>query len=269
VATNFPRHVDREELARAGTLGLVEASQRFDADQGVPFERYAARRIRGAILDSIRSADWAPRSVRTLSRRIDLTGQQLGCEMGRTPTQQEVAEAMGVTVTRLSAMQARVQRSSVLALDQMLTNSEDETTSFGEMLSTGSHDEPAEELESRELLSYLRDGVKLLPERHRMVIVGYFLENQTSADLARFLGVTESRVSQLRSEALEMLRTAIEAQFSDQPAEPDAAQPAPPRGRTARRKSAYIDAVGAESNWKDRLDLTGSDAAINLAMQQA
>ena len=211
VATHFPRHVDREELARAGALGLVEAAQRWDEVRGVPFERFAARRIRGAILDSVRSADWAPRSVRTLSRRMEYVGQELGNDLGRMPTTEEVAEALGVSPQRLNVLQDRVYRSVVLALDQFLTTDDDDDATFGDVLSTGVFDEPAEELETRELLSYLRDAVSLLPERHRLVIVGYFMEGKTSFDLARFLGVTESRVSQLRSEALEMLRSGIKA----------------------------------------------------------
>src|SRR5215207_1540848 len=86
VAVRFPRHVDREELARAGTLGLVEAARRYDGARGVPFERFAAQRIRGAILDAVRAADWAPRSVRTLARTLEETNQRLATSLGRPPT---------------------------------------------------------------------------------------------------------------------------------------------------------------------------------------
>src|SRR6476659_108857 len=168
VAVSFPRHVDREELATAGALGLVEAAGRFDESRGVPFDRFAAQRIRGAILDAVRAADWAPRSLRSTARNLEHTTAKLLADLGRRPT------------------------------------AEDEAT-LGDMLTDDSL-EPIEELESRELLSYVRDAVQLLPERHRLVIIGYFLEDKTSADLARFLGVTESRVSQLRSEALATLR---------------------------------------------------------------
>ncbi len=85
VAVHFPRHVDRDELARAGALGLVEAARRFDESRGVPFDRFAAQRIRGAILDAVRAADWAPRSVRTLARRLEGVEQRLATELGRVP----------------------------------------------------------------------------------------------------------------------------------------------------------------------------------------
>src|SRR5918992_4629881 len=98
VAVHFPRHVDREELARAGALGLVEAARRYDGSRGVPFQRFAAQRIRGAILDAVRAADWAPRSVRTLARTLESTAQQLASELGRAPSSEEMAEAMGTSM---------------------------------------------------------------------------------------------------------------------------------------------------------------------------
>src|SRR5437870_3934702 len=97
VAVRFPRYVDRTELARAGALGLVEAAGRYDESRGVPFDRFAARRIRGAILDSVRAADWAPRSVRTLARKLEMVEQRLATELGRVPSPVEMAEALGMT----------------------------------------------------------------------------------------------------------------------------------------------------------------------------
>ena len=211
VAVNFPRHVDRGELVRAGVLGLVEAAHRYDDSRGVPFDRFAALRIRGAILDAVRQADWAPRSVRALSRRVDSAETELANRLSRTPTVEELAAATGTSREDLLALRDRVFRSVVLTLDYRASTDEPDTT-LGEMIFDRTAPEPAEELESRELLSYLRDAVKLLPERHRIVVVGYFLENRTSEQLAKLLCVTESRISQLRSEALVMLREGIEAQ---------------------------------------------------------
>jgi RNA polymerase sigma factor for flagellar operon FliA len=246
VAVHFPRHVDREELARAGTLGLVEAAQRFDESRGVPFQRFAAQRIRGAILDAVRSTDWAPRSVRTLARALESTNNRLMTDLGRPPTADEVAAAMSTTPEQLRRLQDRIHRSVVLALDHHVTDAEEEST-LGELVMDVVNPEPSEELEARELRSYLRDAIRLLPERHRLVVIGYFLENRTSAELARFLGVTESRVSQLRSEALRLLRDAIEAQY-EAPAEDDGAS------RADRRRATYAAAVATSSAWRSRLD---------------
>ncbi len=246
VAVHFPRHVDREDLARAGALGLVEASRRYDESRGVPFERFAAQRIRGAILDSVRAADWAPRSVRLLARRLEATEQQLASELGRVPSLSEMATELGVSLDELTRLQDRLFRSVVLALDHETSDEGDEELTLVDVLQDRNSVEPLEELETRELHSYLRDAVGLLPERQRFVIVGYFLEGRTSEELARFLGVTESRVSQLRSEALRNLKMGIEAQYDDEDREE-------PAGRVAKRQAAYADAVCEESNWKNRL----------------
>ncbi|MEL7210372.1 MAG: FliA/WhiG family RNA polymerase sigma factor, partial [Actinomycetota bacterium] len=240
VAVHFPRHVDREELARAGALGLVEAARRYDDSRGVPFERFAAQRIRGAILDSVRAADWAPRSVRLLARRLEATEQQLATQLGRVPNNDEMAESLGVTKQELTKLQDRLFRSVVLALDHETSDDTDEDLTLVDILKDRSTVEPSEELETRELHTYLRDAVGLLPERQRFVIVGYFLEGKTSQELARFLGVTESRISQLRSEALRNLKLGIEAQYSD------AANADAPVGRVAKRQAAYADSVGEE-----------------------
>lgn len=246
VAVRFPRHVDREELVRAGALGLVEAAQRWDETRGVPFERFAAQRIRGAILDAVRSADWAPRSVRNLARTVEETSQQLACDLGRAPTLDEVADALATTPLELARLQDRIHRSVLLTLD-VGVDAEDGDT-LGNTLPDVVNPEPVTVLEERELRGYLRDAVALLDERHRLVVIGYFLEGRTSADLARFLGVTESRVSQLRTEALGMLRDAIDAQYGRLRPSPDVPL------RVARRRAAFAQALGASSDWRERLD---------------
>lgn len=245
VAVHFPRHVDRDELATAGALGLVEAARRYDESRGVPFDRFAAQRIRGAILDAVRAADWAPRSVRTLARKLEQVEQQLATKLGRVPTSGEKADALGIGADGLRRLQDRMFRSVVLALEYEVTDADEELT-LVDVLADDHNKEPAEELESRELHSYLRDAVHLLPERHRLVVVGYFLEGRRSEDLAQLLGVTESRISQLRSEALAMLREGIEAQY--EPAVVEA-----PSGRVARRKAGYASAIAEARGWPDRL----------------
>jgi RNA polymerase sigma factor for flagellar operon FliA len=249
VAVHFPRYVDREELARAGALGLVEAAQRYDETRGVPFDRFAARRIRGAILDSVRAADWAPRSVRNLGRKLEQVEQQLATEHGGAPTVDDMAQALGMTRGDLTRLQDRIFRSVVLALEHIVAKADDDDLSLGDILADRTAVEPSEELESRELLGYLRDAVGLLPERHRIVIVGYFLEGRTSLELASLLDVTESRISQLRSEALLMLREGIEAQYEPAPALTSRS------GRSARRRASYATAISERRAWRERLEL--------------
>ena len=247
VAVHFPRHVDRDELARAGALGLVEAAQRYDEARGVPFNRFAAQRIRGAIIDAVRSADWAPRSVRTLARRLDATEQRLAAQLGRIPSIGETAEALGMSRDELDRLRDRIFRSVVLAFEHLVGDTEDEELTLIDVLADPDEREPAEELEQRELHAYLRDAIALLPERHRVIVLGYFIEDRTSEELARFLGVTESRVSQMRTEALGMLKMGIEAQYV--PVEDREA----PDGLVARRRARYVDAIGAATAPTDRI----------------
>lgn len=246
VAVHFPRHVDRDELARAGAMGLVEAARRWDEVRGVPFDRFVAQRIRGAILDTVRAADWAPRSVRMLARRLEATEQRLATDLGRIPSPAEVAKALDLEPEELARLQGRIFRSVVLALEHEVHMVGEEGLTLVDVLSDPSELEPSEQLEQRELMAYLRDAVALLPERNRLVVVGYFLEGRTSKDLADFLGVTESRISQLRSESLEMLREVIEAQYRPAP-EPTVAS------RVQRRRAEYAQRVGVASDWRDRL----------------
>src|SRR6476620_3361071 len=134
VAVNFPRHVDREELATAGALGLVEAARRYDEARGVPFDRFAAQRIRGAILDAVRAADWAPRSVRTLARKLESVEQRLATELGRVPSSIEMADALGMTRNELSRLQDRLFRSVVLALEHEVNDETDEDLTLVDIL---------------------------------------------------------------------------------------------------------------------------------------
>lgn len=257
VAVHFPRHVEREELARAGALGLVEAAKRYDEARGVPFNRFAAQRIRGAIIDAVRAADWAPRSVRALARRLDQVEQGLANRLGRVPSMGETATELGISRDELDRLRDRLFRSVVLAFDSLLGDSEDEELTLVDVLTDRSAVEPSEELEARELRAYLRDAVQLLPERHRIIVVGYFLEERTSSDLARFLGVTESRVSQMRTEALAMLRGGIEAQYDDDRPEAE--------GLVARRRARYADAISSASGCGDRISQSAATADVLVA----
>lgn len=259
VASHFPRHVEREELIRAGALGLVEAAKRFRPDRGIPFNRFASQRIRGAIIDAVRAADWAPRSVRTLARQLDQAEQRLAGRLGRRPSISETAAELGVETAELDQLRARVNRSVIVAFDHLVTGAEDEELNLLDVVSDPDDLDPSEELERRELHAYVRQAVAVLPERHRLIVLGYFIEGRTSEDLARFLGVTESRVSQMRSEALSMMRRGIEAQFvapEDRVA---------PDGLIERRRAAYADAIGSASACRDRLvpvDDTVTDEAF-------
>src|ERR1700710_2448405 len=145
VAVHFPRHVDRDELVRAGALGLVEAARRYDETKGVPFQRFAAQRIRGAIIDAVRAADWAPRSVRSLARKLDSVEQRLATRLGRVPSLGEMADALGMTRPELNRLQDRLFRSVVLAFDHLVADSPDEELTLVDVLADTSVVEPSAE----------------------------------------------------------------------------------------------------------------------------
>jgi RNA polymerase sigma factor FliA len=248
VAAHYPRHADREELAQAATLGLVEAAHRYDESRGVPFERWASLRIRGAIVDAVRALDFAPRTLRSAARDVEAARTGLEVELGRTPTDAETAERVGMTVTELSSLQGRVHRSLVLSLDAPCGEEDGDPLTLGSGLVDDTALEPVLLLEERERATYVRDALACLPERLREVVVGYFLDGQSSADLAERLGVTESRVSQMRTEALRLMRSGIEAQY----AEP-AVDAAVADGKQAYRTAAYAASLAARSSYAARL----------------
>jgi RNA polymerase sigma factor for flagellar operon FliA len=218
-----PSHVSRDDLTSAGLAALVQASKSFDAERGVPFARYAATRVRGAILDELRGIDWASRSVRRRARDLDATRAQLSAILGRTPSQQEVA-----------------QNDEDIARAQVLSLQGAQDASLDDVL-PASGPTPEQLVEHRERLTYLIEAVAELPDRLRIVIFDYFLEERPMAEIAAELGVTESRVSQMRAEALVLLRDALNHELDPSQLAPHAR----PNGSAARRREAYFAAVAA------------------------
>ena len=216
LAAHVPRHVERAELIRAGALGLVEAAWRFDPHRGIPFERFAATRIRGAVLDAMRADDWAPRSLRSAARRIEMVENSLIARYGRRPTMDELASESGSSREKVEKVKALLETCTVGRLDQGTTD-EGATGSRSEDLVDGEQRDVADVLERAELLVYLREAINALPRRQREVIFGQFVEGRTAAELASELGVTRSRISQLRTDALHELRRSITGHYGPLP----------------------------------------------------
>jgi RNA polymerase sigma factor for flagellar operon FliA len=229
-----PSHVSRDDLTSAGLAALVHAGRSFDESRGVPFARYAATRVRGAILDELRGIDWASRSVRRRARDLESTRNELASILGRTPTTEEVAKAAGMTALDISRNEEDVARAQVLSLQGA------QEASLEDMLPTAGPT-PEQLLEHRERLTYLVEAIAELPERLRVVISGYFLDERPMAEIAAELGVTESRVSQMRAEALVLLRDALNHELDPS----QLAAHARPTGAAARRREAYFAAVAA------------------------
>jgi RNA polymerase sigma factor for flagellar operon FliA len=236
-----PAHVHRDDLTSAGLAALVTAVRAFDPQRGIPFARFAAVRVRGALLDELRGLDWASRSVRQRARKADTAREELTRALGRTPTPAELAEMLGVGVSELNTVSDDVQRAAVLSLqgfvaaDDMITE-----TSAG----------PEELLLHRERIGYLHNAVEALPEKLRFVVSATFLDELPLADVAAELGVSESRVSQLRSEALGLLREGMNAHLAPELVGERG------DGCVARRRAAYAAQVAARGTLHSRLAMT-------------
>lgn len=249
-----PAHVNRDDLTSAGLAALVTAAKSFDPTRGIPFARFASTRIRGALLDELRGLDWASRSVRHRARRADAARQELTAALGRTPTATELAHALGVGVDEVEAVEEDVQRAVILSLQGF-------TAGTAEEMVTERTAGPEELLVHRERIGYLHDAIQALPERLRLVITRYFLDERPMAEIAADLGVTESRISQLRAEALALLRDGMNAHL-----DPGlVTNPERPDGCVARRKAAYFAQVAARGDLHSRLAMT-SHLGLPLAM---
>lgn len=257
VSARYPRHVDREELWNAGALGLVEAAQRFNPASGIPFERYAAIRIRGAIIDSTRTRDWASRSVRRRYREMEQTSADLRDSTGREPERETLAAALGVTIEELDKTQAQSAASMLLYLDH-------ERPGEGPSLRDSIVDpdvstQPEAALERREIIGTLRSAVAGLPATHRQVIERYYFKGEMLQDIANDLGVTQARVSQIRSEALTSVRAWFGTLYEGTPEVADDSA-----GKRAR--AAYVAQLSSESNWRTRLDAIEGDIELSLTL---
>jgi RNA polymerase sigma factor for flagellar operon FliA len=254
----LPSHVNRDDLVSAGMMALVLAAKSFDAARGVPFGRFAAIRIRGALTDELRTMDWASRAVRGKARELESVRNEMAARLGRTPSRDEIAQTMGVTVSDLDAVDSDVARASVLSIQGL-------TTDQGAELLPSTGEGPEGLLLRREQIGYLRDAVAELPERLRTVVEQYFFGQRRMVDIAADLGVTESRVSQLRSEALAMLRVGLHGI--------EAGQPAAPAVETGSRKrnvarDAYAAAVASRSTLAGRLEATTALGEVRNAMAE-
>jgi RNA polymerase sigma factor for flagellar operon FliA len=249
VAARLPRHVSRDDLTSAGMMGLAQAARGYDDALGVPFKRYATIRVRGAIMDELRGHDWASRSVRIKARERAIAEEDLAGTLGRHPTQRELAAHLGISAAALASYEEDVHRSLVLSL-----HSFSEAGTLEAMLP---HQDPGpdEVLLNRERDSYLLDAVASLPERMRAVVQGCFFDERTIADLAAELGVTESRISQMRTEALTMLKDGMTAMLApDQLDKVDR-----PDGCIGRRKAAYYATIAATSSYRARITSEPAD----------
>lgn len=243
---HLPNHVNSDDLTSAAAFGLLRAARAFDPDQGVPFSAYATTRIRGAILDELRSVDWATRGVRARARSLQARADELGTGVAAA------AAAAGLSRDEAARLIADVERATVVSFDGF----------FGAEDGAGPADQvtPEDALLDRERDGYLRDAVAALPERLRHVIVGYFFEDRPLEDLGAELGVSASRASHMRAEALSLMHEAMTKAL-----DPEALTTAgTATGVVARRRAAYCESMASASDVRSRLDRQPVSAGLGI-----
>lgn len=207
VATGLPASVEQADLVSYGMFGLIDALEKFEPARGNKFETYAIPRIKGAIIDELRAMDWVPRSVRFKAREIEKAYQDLETMLKRAPTEREVADRLGISVSELHDVINQISFVSVLALDELLAVGTDrgERVSLMDTLADRTGD-PTLGLEGQETRGLLAAAINSLSEREKIVVTLYYFEGLTLAEIGEILGVTESRVCQIHTKAVGQLR---------------------------------------------------------------
>jgi RNA polymerase sigma factor for flagellar operon FliA len=212
LGAGLPSHVEDADLISYGLVGLIGAIERFEPERGIKFETFAMTRIRGAIIDELRSLDWVPRSVRSRAREIETAQAKLEHELQRAPTESELASKLNLTEEELQSALLEIANSSVYALDELWTvsDSSGDQVSLLDTIADDSAADPQEALASTEVKDLLTEAIGGLPEREQLVVALYYYENLTLREIGEVLGVTESRVSQLHTKAVMRLKSSLQ-----------------------------------------------------------
>ncbi len=210
VAAGLPQSVDQSDLVSYGMFGLIDAIAKFDPARGFKFETYAISRIKGAILDELRSIDWVPRSVRSKAKSVERAMSKLESELHRAPTDDEIAVELGLSNDQLNGIYNQISSLGMVALDEMLSFNGGESLTFGDTLADRS-DGPGGLYEQVEMRQLLADAINRMTEREKIVLTLYYYESMTLAEIGRVLGVTESRICQIHTKAVLQLKTRLSA----------------------------------------------------------
>ncbi len=207
----FGSHIDYDDLVSFGVFGLIDAIDKYDLSKGVKFETYASLRIRGAIIDSIREMDWAPRSLRQKSKELEKAYSEVENELGHAASDREIADRMGISLDEFSKLLNEVNISSMMSLDEFLEQNYEIGVDSNNVLKDSI---PEDYIEITELKSILGDAINRLPEKEKMVVSFYYYEELTLKEISAIMGVSESRISQLHTKAILRLRGKLSRQKS-------------------------------------------------------
>jgi RNA polymerase sigma factor for flagellar operon FliA len=211
MSSGLPAHVDEADLVSYGLTGLINAIERFDLTREIKFETYAITRIRGAIIDELRTLDWVPRSVRTRAREIERANQKLESRLQRAPSDEEMASELEMTVQDFQDALVQISHSTIIALDELWNTSDQngDSVSLLDTLPDNNAPSPEAVVDQGEVRDRIATAISALPEREKLVIALYYYENLTLREIGEVLGVTESRVSQLHTKAVLRLRSKL------------------------------------------------------------
>ncbi len=211
MSSGLPAHVEEADLISYGLTGLISAIERFDLSREIKFETYAITRIRGAIIDELRTLDWVPRSVRSRARDIERANMKLEAKFQRAPTDEEMAAELEMNTTEFHDALLQISHSTIVALDELwnVSDSSGDQVSLLDTLPDRDAPDPQALVDQGELRDRIADAIAALPEREKLVIALYYYENLTLREIGEVLGVTESRVSQLHTKAVLRLRSKL------------------------------------------------------------
>jgi RNA polymerase sigma factor for flagellar operon FliA len=208
VGVGLPPNIEQADLVSYGIFGLIDAIQKFDLERAIKFETYAISRIKGAIIDELRSIDWIPRSVRYKAREVEKAYAALEAGCTARPTEAEVAAELGIALEDLHTIFSQVSFVNVVALDELLTSGGEkgDKLSLVDTLEDTKAEDPVQAFESEETKYLLAKAINTLPEREKIVVTLYYYEGLTLAEIGQVLGVTESRICQMHTKAVLQLR---------------------------------------------------------------
>ena len=208
VHENLPVHVDLDDLIHSGVLGLFDAVDKYDSEKNVAFHSYAKHRIKGAILDSLRQMDWASRDLRKRQKQADVITRDLTASLGRAPSDQEVAEKLGLDVDRWRRVQMEIRTVGLVSTTPQSPDDYDRAQEFP----SAPDSQPDRMCEHRQLQGTLARAMVALPERYQKVVVLYYTNQMTMREIGDAMGVNESRISQIHKAALKRMQTVLQSE---------------------------------------------------------
>ena len=211
IAVRLPSHIDLDDLHNTGVIGLMDAIEKYDPEKNCKFKTYAEFRIKGAILDQLRSLDWVPRSVRQKSRRLERAYGEVEQRLGRSATEEEVADSLGLQIDKFHELMNQVRGISLVNLEEIRGNGPDgdRTGSFADIIEDVTSENPFASFKLSEMKQLIADTIGGLPEKERLVISLYYYEDLNMKEIGSILGITESRVCQIHTKAVGRLRAKL------------------------------------------------------------